>query len=301
MLCVSACSSEDDEGLVDRSGITEHFNPYEVELNFETAAVSFATLVPLSAFKGPDLNLNEADCTTAQETHLRLLNVSRNELSVGGTVWVEMQDGIPLSTADSFVVSLIAVMDVMRDLAKKDCVDGFGLLQSQRLLIAVESGIPLTTVQWVLRAVERAGFSEVSLLVNSEQPSAKATWSAGSASPIVSGANQIPDYRLKPSHGVVLFEEKIWDQAIERHAQLAAADVGCVSYAWGPEWSRSRLTESSASQTVGEDGQIPVLALVPLEILMGASEPEPTRLVTGASCGSWGLLGTVGPRPSIGE
>ena len=69
MLFCVACSSEDDESPA-RTGMTAFYNPYEVELGFEAATVSFAFLVPLADFRGPDLNLTEADCTAAQEPWL---------------------------------------------------------------------------------------------------------------------------------------------------------------------------------------------------------------------------------------
>ena len=147
----------------------------------------------------------------------------------------------------------------------------------------MESGA-LTTVQWLLRALAHP--TQVSLLVNAEQTATKIP-SHRSAAPIVNGTHEVPDYRTRSGYGVVLLNDLSWRQTIERHGQLAAADVGCVAYAWGPEW-RMPTHESSPAQTLGKDGQIPILSLVPVELLNGDVDGQPTQLVTGAACGGWG-------------
>ena len=240
----------------------------QLEMDFELAAVPVATDVPLSSFRGPPLNVADADalCELDSSAAIRQLDVRQDGIQVGETVVVALEDGVaqgPVPEARRALDGFIQAHQVAASEASdRSCLDDDGH-HPGRVLLGIEAGLPLPTVQWVLQTLLAAGFTEPSMVVDAEFSSAYSDWSRDLRPPVLSGAGLPLDSDSVGGRGVVLLDEDSWSDAARRHSGLAALGVGCVSYAWGIGTQEARMDGEGETerQSISTDGGIPVLAL----------------------------------------
>jgi hypothetical protein len=297
LLGLAGCSADPDEEA-------DSSPPRSLELSFSLSSVPVATGVPASVFAGVSLSAVDAEQACGSGKAERLIEVHRAAVQVGQEVWIELSEGspkVPQVDAGARLRERLSQHEgVAADVVQAECLSGQSLSRAAPVLIAIESGIPLSTVQLLLQSMAEVGIDQPSLLVAAERVLGSSDWSSVEAPPLLSGPGLELDTGTVPAHGVVSLGDERWNQTAVRHSELVALGVGCVSYAWGAGDSSPEMAGESVPSSIDSISMLPILALAPPQIARADGENSgESLLVNGARCAAWGQLGPSGSRPDV--